>query len=230
MSAIWIKQVKYDSGRSNDTRCSPIKHHSHLSQIMHPTPSPILEPPESSPPPQFGLRILFVVVTAICVALALTPLLSALVLGILVLLVVTVGAHFAASGLGHRLRAQAHRTRRRKPHGASGNAAGADELQDADFAPPTLLSRRRPLGGIVVIAPVFGGIVGATLGSIGMAHFLADKASLANVAVAGMAAGVLGAIGSFLLATFLKALLEANVEAWRHEGHARQHEPSRDKS
>jgi len=219
VSAFRVEGVNFDLKSMNDRRSSAVNCRSHSSQFMQSTPPSISpEPPESNSPPQFGLRGVFLVVTVVCVLLAVLRLVSALVLGILVLLVLTVGAHLAASGMARRLHGQAARKTRRKTRGAPlGDASPVDPLRDANFAPTTRLSQHHPMGRIAVIAPILGGIVGTSLGGLGMASFLGSKATLANVAVAAVAAGVLGAIGSFLLATFLKTLLQANVEAWRHE-------------
>lgn len=184
---------------------------------------PASEPHEPSPRPQFGLRMIFIVVTAICGLLALARLVSPFVLGILVLVMITVGAHLAASGMGHRLRQTAHRRRHRSRAGAGPDTPGvtdehpAEGILPTDLAPSTRLSRRQSLGRIVIIAPLVGGLVGATCGGFGMAKVLGPQSNWANLGVVAIAAGVLGGIGSFLLATFLKAFWDAHAEAWRHE-------------
>lgn len=177
---------------------------------------------ERQPPPQFGLKVLFSLITLICVGLVLVRYASPYVLAVIVLIVVTVGAHVVASGVGHQLRAGTDERRRRLARRIS--VAGGEPAAHSppEFAPTTQLSERQPLGRIVIIAPIVGGVAGVAAGAWGMAAALGEKARIANVSVAAFAAGVLGAIGAFLIATFLKALASAHAEALRHEAASRK--------
>lgn len=188
-----------------------------LTSLMQLPPVEDRSPP--TPPPQFGLRTLFVGVALLCVTLVVARQVAPYLLAVLVLLVLTVGAHLAASGVGSRLTSKADANRRRAAARRLSlpGGGGGDRLRPEAFAPTTRLSQRRPLGAVKVLGPLVGGCLAATCGGWGMARFLAERATVANVGVTTVASGVLGAIFGFLIAAFVQAMVEANVEAWKQD-------------
>lgn len=107
------------------------------------------------------------------------------------------------SGLGERSESDAFRR---------------DETLDdtADFAPPSKLTRRESLGLVVYIAPLATSLTLATAGGFWLRAVVGAKATVANIAFGVAAFGVLGCILGFLLGSFVKVMISANLDAWRN--------------
>ena len=157
--------------------------------------------------PQFGMRSLFVFVTACCIIFALFGLLGrlwALAFGWMLLMT---AVHVAANVWGTRLR---HR-----------NPAAAPRLDRAGLqhdveppvivcAPATRLRERARLSWLRVAMSVLLAILGGTLG-VGLLWLVGmDYGSLA---IAGMSAAVLGGFLGFLASSFFEVALCAWWEA-----------------
>jgi hypothetical protein len=92
----------------------------------------------------------------------------------------------------------------------------SDLREGPEFAPPSKLTRRESLGRIVYIAPVATSLALATAGGFWLRHVVGDKATMANMTFGIAAFAVLGCILGFLLGSFVKVLVTANVDAWRN--------------
>jgi hypothetical protein len=86
----------------------------------------------------------------------------------------------------------------------------------ADFAPPSKLTRRESLGLVVYIAPLATSLALATAGGFWLRAVVGAKATIANIAFGVAAFGVLGCILGFLLGSFVKVMISANLDAWRN--------------
>lgn len=86
----------------------------------------------------------------------------------------------------------------------------------ADFAPPSKLTRRESLGLVVYIAPLATSLALATAGGFWLRAVVGAKATVANIAFGVAAFGVLGCILGFLLGSFVKVMISANLDAWRN--------------
>lgn len=163
-------------------------------------------------PPQFGLRTLFLAVTALGIFLAAAQHLSPLAVGVAGFLLLSLAAHIAANALGTRLRGGtgggepfAHAAPR------STSEYGAKPVLNH---PATNLSQRKSLGWTLVIA---GGI-GLTLGAAGGALWpLSSEREVGwfPVVIGAVAFGTLGALAAVLAAGFVQSAWSAWREALR---------------
>lgn len=104
---------------------------------------------------------------------------------------------------------------------ASLSAEDDDALSDAwsdasEFAPPSKLTQRESLGRVIYIAPVVTAVALATAGGFWLRHVVGAKATMGNMAFGIAAFAVLGCILGFLLGSFVKVLVTANLDAWRN--------------
>lgn len=86
----------------------------------------------------------------------------------------------------------------------------------AEFAPPSKLTQRESLGRVIYIAPVVTAVALATAGGFWLRHVVGAKATVGNMAFGIAAFAVLGCILGFLLGSFVKVLVTANLDAWRN--------------
>lgn len=167
-------------------------------------------------PPQFGLRALLLGTALICLMLALMKWMSGAVILVVVVLLLSVLAHVAGNALGTQLRDTGSR---RLPDDAapdSGLSGAARPLAEHDFAPRTRLSHRQALGWVCYAFPVATSLASAVGGGLWLRHGLGAKATWGNLAFGSGAFAVIGAILGFLLGTFVKVLVTANLEAWQN--------------
>ena len=155
--------------------------------------------------------------TLLCVFFALLDTLSPLGVAAVVFVIISVLAHVAGNYLGTQLRESGNRRfgqERVAPHGASTDIASADIAAAA--APPSQLRSRTPLGLLVLIITATGVLIGGMAGGFGTAWANGEKAAALNIAVGAAAFAVLGGIGAFLIASFLRVMFGAWRQAHQH--------------
>jgi hypothetical protein len=163
-------------------------------------------------PPQFGLRTLLLVVSCLAVIFGLWHWVSPITFAALLLLVISIIAHVAGNVIGGRLR-----------DGQTGQRAvqekheHVNDLQEEHYAPVTKLGHRQSLGLLPIISAGTGMLVGAALGGGWTAIVTQPHIDWGPVIVAVIAFGVLGGLGGFLTAGFIKALNDAWSEAANKE-------------
>jgi hypothetical protein len=163
-------------------------------------------------PPQFGLRTLLLIVSLAAVLLSLSQWLTPITFAALILLMLSIVAHVAGNMIGSRLR-----------DGRTGQQLTQDkhehtsELQEHHFAPVSKLGHRHSLGWLPLISALTGGIVGAAAGGGWTAVVIQPGFEWLPVIIAAIAFGVLGCLGGFLTAGFIKAFNDAWSEAAKKE-------------
>lgn len=169
-------------------------------------------PPLPLGPPQFGLRTLLICVSASAVLLSVAQWMSPITYAALLLLVLSIIAHVAGNVIGSRLRdGQAGQTAEQEKH------EHVSSLHERHFAPVTKLGRRHSLGMLPLISAITGCCMGAGLGGGWTAVLTQRYFEWMPVIVAAVAFGVLGGLGGFLTAGFIKALGDAWSEAANKE-------------
>jgi hypothetical protein len=163
-------------------------------------------------PPQFGLRALLLAVSCLAVLFGLWHWMSPITFAALLLLVLSIIAHVAGNVIGGRLRdGQAGQRAAQEKH------EHVSDLHDGHFAPVTKLGHRQSLGLLPIISAATGTFVGAGLGGGWTAMVTQPTVDWSPVVVAVIAFGVLGGLGGFLTAGFIKALNDAWSEAANKE-------------
>lgn len=163
-------------------------------------------------PPQFGLRTLLLVVSLAAVLLSLSQWLTPITFAAVILLILSIVAHVAGNIIGSRLRDG--RTGQLQPPDKHEHAG---ELHEHHFAPVSKLGHRHSLGWVPLISALTGGIVGAVAGGGWTAALLQRSFDWLPVIIAAIAFGVLGCLGGFLTAGFIKAFNDAWSEAAKKE-------------
>lgn len=167
-------------------------------------------------PPQFGLRMLLIVVSLFCVFLAVAKWLGPAFTIFMLIMLVGVLGHVVGNALGTQLRDTGSRRWKDSPVAPAESPSPQETpaLRSVDFAPPSRLTRRQSLGPIVLLFPVVGSALLATIGGYWLGGALGEKATLGRMAFGVGAFAVIGGILGFLGGAFLKVLIGANVEAW----------------
>jgi hypothetical protein len=177
------------------------------------------------PRPQFTLRTLFLLITLVCLLLAACQVLSPLAIGVLLLVLLSVLAHVAGNAIGTQLRDgdSAPAAGGKDQLGGDGIHAGLPEIHARrplvadDFARRSQLSHRDSLRWLVILPSiVIGATSGGLLGTWWLSHIPAIQLSPLKLVVGATATTVLGGMLGFLLSAFLKTLISANRDAWRH--------------
>ena len=173
---------------------------------------PDLPQPLPLGPPQFGLRALLLAVSCLAVLLGLWNWMSPITFAALFLLILSIIAHVAGNVIGARLRdGQAGRRMVQEKH------EHVTDLQEGHFAPVTKLGQRHSLGMLPIICGASGAILGAVVGGGSTAILTQRTFEWLAVVVAAIAFGVLGGLGGFLTAGFIKAFNDAWSEASNKE-------------
>jgi membrane protein implicated in regulation of membrane protease activity len=172
-------------------------------------------------PPRFGLGTLMLWVAVMCVLFASFAFLGpsgGIALGLLVFAVL---AHVAGNAIGTRLRQARQNATRQNAAPADVSGAGGAARQRRpeihDFAPVTRLRSRDSLGKPIIFVTAAGALVAAGLGGAGLAAFLGERATLANVSLGVLACGVLGGIWTFAGFSFLQVAVGALWQASREK-------------
>lgn len=161
-------------------------------------------------PPQFGLKFLFLAVTAVGVFLAVAQHLSPLAVGMVGFLLLSIAAHVAANALGTRLRGGRAAEELHDLIGPHPQVGATDRL--AVHHPATNLSQRRSLGVTLFIAAASGLTIGAAGGAI---WTLSGEQEVGwfPVFIGALAFGTLGALAAALAAGFIQSAWSAWREA-----------------
>lgn len=159
-------------------------------------------------PPRFRLSTLMLAVAVACMFLALLTSLTAYGTLAAILLTLSILGHMLGATLGHQLRANGSRTADNQP-------PYIRPVASSEFAPVSRLSRRNAPGRLILIMTITWALLGMAGGATFLAIFNGEQASVTNVAAGASAFGVLGAIWGFALASFVKELLIAWLEAQR---------------
>ena len=166
-------------------------------------------------PPRYGLKTFLGLVTLICACLAAFvhagPLVGCAVLLALLMII----AHVAGNAIGTELRQRSDENSslptetgldndpRRRPH-------------SSEFAPPTRLSHKAPLGWFMRIMTSLGVIAGAITGGIFLVKTSKIPLPYSTVAFGCLAAGVLGGMFAFWLFSLAQVFLSAWWQAHWH--------------
>ena len=136
---------------------------------------------------------------------------------LIILFVLAVVAHVAGNVLGTQLRNNGD-----TPLGADGYKTGrrirVRKATPADFAPVTRLGDHSSLGRPIVIVTCAGTVLGAVAGGAGLfllVHEELSVSTIGSITLGMLAAGVLGAIWTFLAASFLQVACSALRQATR---------------
>ena len=164
-------------------------------------------------PPQFTLRTLIGLITLLAVLFALVNVVHPLVLAGLILLVLLIAAHITGNALGTRLREIGSRPVDERGRDLPPQTYLREVGQD-EFAAPTQLARRMPLGLPVLVVST----AGAVLGGLGGGLWGWQAGSTPHIAVGGVAFAVLGGLGSFALFSFSQVMLGAYWQALKQSG------------
>ncbi|MFM9066697.1 MAG: hypothetical protein ACKOU6_16145 [Planctomycetota bacterium] len=189
-------------------------------------PESTADPSRQLPRPQFTLRTLFLIITLVCLLLAACQVLSPLAIGVLILVLLSVLAHVAGNAIGTQLRdgqsgsptagAQDQLSGSRVDGGLPDSHARRPLAAD-DFARRSQLSHRQSLRWLIILPSiVVGATIGGLLGAWWLSNIPAVQLSLLKLVVGTTATTVLGGMLGFLLSAFLKTLISANQDAWRH--------------
>ncbi|MCA9163755.1 MAG: hypothetical protein KDA41_04855 [Planctomycetales bacterium] len=165
-------------------------------------------------PPRFRLLTLLLAIALLGAILA-----SGKVVGVygtfwIVVFALAVMGHVAGNALGLQLRESSHAGRRDDEFPV--DLARAGEALDANsFAPTSKMNQRRSLGWLVIFAPIAGFVLAGICGGLWLTRENWAESTWVSIAASVVAAGTLGALGGFLLAAFLKVVLESLWEASR---------------
>ena len=166
--------------------------------------------------PQFRLRTLLLAITTLCALLAVGKFLPAPAILALVMFLLTIIAHVAGSALGTQLRDSGSRPLPQDDRDAVLESTRARKLDDHHFAPATGLSQHRKLGVWPFYSVAAGAMIGGVVGLGWLQHSLGARSTLAKLSLGTFACCVLGGLLAFLVFTFVKVAVIANIEAWRH--------------
>ncbi|MEX0679437.1 MAG: hypothetical protein WD063_20345 [Pirellulales bacterium] len=174
-------------------------------------------------PPQFTLRTLLVVMTALaCLFAVMTAVGSAWSLAILLLLAL-VSAHVLGNAAGTKLRDRSVRRPIVRSRDAPSRAARTRE-----FASPKRLTEPARLHWITLVMSLGGALAGGYFGGSALAASYPD-ASAAAVVLGVVSSGVLGGFAGFATSSFLwvmrQALSEAHAGSDRHKPRAVRRPP-----
>ncbi len=163
-------------------------------------------------PPQFGLRTMLLVITAIGVLLAFRHWFDPIVVVAVTFLALSVACHVAGNAIGTRLREIGN-----QPNQAADtlNLTGRIRPQPQDFAPTTQLGQRRSLGYTIVIATSMGIAAGAIGGGFWTFLTCRGQPEILTIAVGVAAFAVLGGLASFAIVGFMQVLLGAIWQAMK---------------
>lgn len=174
-------------------------------------------------PPRYGLRALLLSVTAVSVLFALLRTIDAGLSAAIILLLVMIAAHVAATALGTKSRDRSQHTRlATRPLARQGSRSilsttAADVAAAA--APGTRLGHHAALGWMMIVVSAVGGIAGALAGGWMLASHYSGRLGPLALGFGTLSSGVLGGfVGFFVcscLGVFLRALGEAATPATR---------------
>src|SRR6186997_1653790 len=167
-------------------------------------PNPRIQNPKSLRPPQFGLRTLLVLVTAIAVLLALRQWISPVMIAAIAFLAASIFLHVSGNAIGTRLRQIGDLPESFAPDVPPQPIRRAPQPQD--FAPATPLSRKSCLGWMIIAASSIGatsGAVGGGLWTFAAGH---GRVGALNIIVGVIAFAVLGGIAAFATFAFAQVL------------------------
>jgi MFS family permease len=177
-----------------------------------------LSPPDDFraglPPPQFRLSTLFWLTAVLCALFTIMGTVGPYGAFALILFVLAVIAHVAGNALGTKLRESGDRPLL-PPHDLSPRSSRFRRPDAAEFAPTTQLRDRYPLGIIIAIMTGVGALLGATVGGGLLAWLNWENATPLNVVFGVIFAGLLGGFAGFLLSSFVRVSIGANLQAMR---------------
>lgn len=174
-------------------------------------------------PPRYGLRALLLSVTAISVLFALLRTIDAGLSAAIILLLVMIAAHVAATALGTKSRDRSQRTlpatRPLARQGSSSMLPTTAADVAAAAAPGTRLGHHAALGWMMIVVSALGGVAGALAGGWMLASHYSGRLAPLALGFGTLSSGVLGGfVGFFVcscLGVFLRALGEAATPATR---------------
>jgi hypothetical protein len=168
-------------------------------------------------PPQFGLRGMLLLIAVLCVLFAVGAAWGAKPALGLLLILLSLGAHFAAAAVGQQLRD--HGSRPLDTHSTTSSSAKISPVRakplDSDFAPTTNLGERRSLGWLLYVGVTGGAAFGAISGWCWIVLRFGPRATVEIQAVGLVAFALLGAFAAFLLVGFLQVAVRALLHAQR---------------
>lgn len=184
-----------------------------------------LEPPVAGrrlPAPRFGLATLMLFVTAVAIACGIVSAVgphSAMWIGVLFLAVM---AHVFGNAIGTRLRGDAADRRRRtsaldavERDARRAEPPGPGPAARAPIPPATTtqLWEHTPLGWIIGVATVLGGVWGGVVGWYGFTQWYGEEITTINLCLGTGAAATLGAMWTFAGASLIRVFWKAWKQA-----------------
>ena len=170
-------------------------------------------------PPQFGLRMMFIVVSALCCLMVTVRAAGPLVGSALLLLLMAIFAHVAGNVLGCRLRANGDMLTSESGPGAPRPCRRRTPPNPIDFAPLTQLGMRRAVGPSMRVLTVLGAITGAVGGGWFLVTVNWERATLVNISIGTVSFAVLGGLWGFGASSFLRVFCGALAQAHRESEH-----------
>lgn len=157
-------------------------------------------------PPQFGLRMLMIVVSILCLLFAAMSMIGALWSAMLLMFLLLAAAHTFGNAIGTHLRDHAETATAEKLSVAA-TAAAAAIRKDHKLTCKTRLSRA------MITITLCGALAGGTLGGCALAAANWQRIHLGGIVLAIVSSAVLGAFWSFLGSTFWLTIRGAWREA-----------------
>ena len=191
--------------------------------LVEHAPPPLADPDATLKPPQFTLRTLLLIVTALgCLLAVMTAIGSLWSLAILLLLALVL-AHVLGNAVGTKLRDRSVGREHADPAMTSHRPLPRREL----LSPKRLTERARP-HWITLVFTAGGALAGGYFGGSALAASYPD-ATAAAVVVGFVSSGVLGGFAAFTASSFLwvarAALSEAHAASDRHQPRRSHRQP-----
>lgn len=179
-------------------------------------------------PPQFSLSALLILMTLLGLVFTLASQLGPYGAFVLGLLLLSILAHVAGNALGTQLRSS---SRHSQPRDGAAHAARRRPLTDHDYAPPTRLSHRTPLGWWNLLVTSLAALLAGALGCAWIYRVI-PSAPLTTLVAATLAFGALGGIWGFLTVSLFQVTLGAWWQALKshsnnsHSAHPKGNGPN----
>lgn len=164
-------------------------------------------------PPQFSLRVLFLLITAVALSIGLGRWAGPIGTFVGILTVLSILAHMASTAIGGQLRRNGGRpVRNVEADDDTIPTVQPTSAIPSDFARATQLSHFRPLTRKPIYLGIcFGAFIGATLATVVLTIVMWHNLSVVNVAFGACSAAVVGSFIGF----WVSSLVQVARNAWQ---------------